>query len=265
MDRAEAERTLRRLAELKKHQKPYEPVLRYRPTDSEQPNYKDLSNTEITVFESAVEILLSAGQNYLGTTFDHLRFDGWREANDLGLFDRLEITRAVHRFNLGFYERDIPGHDPETRLRRFRHIRSTYGPWADRPSVQNLHLISKVYTHPNASGALIQIAGGEREVYGAASVAIFLESRYQSAALIGLQCEFIKRRFNEPDAHQSTRYNVDRGGKEISGSIRRHGRDTFDDYDFEARIGDVVPHGLDIIKERFFPVFAEMRNFQRSI
>lgn len=191
MDRAEAERTLRRLAELKKHQKPYEPVLRYRPTDSEQPNYKDLSNTEITVFESAVEILLSAGQNYLGTTFDHLRFDGWREANDLGLFDRLEITRAVHRFNLGFYERDIPGHDPETRLRRFRHIRSTYGPWADRPSVQNLHLISKVYTHPNASGALIQIAGGEREVYGAASVAIFLESRYQSAALIGLQCEFI--------------------------------------------------------------------------
>lgn len=60
MDRREAERFLKRLTELATHRKPFEPVLRYRPSSVERPRYEGLSDPEMKVFESAMEILLSA-------------------------------------------------------------------------------------------------------------------------------------------------------------------------------------------------------------
>lgn len=110
MDRQEVYRILQRLSELERHRKPFEPVLRYRPPSVERPDYKGLSDQETKVFESAIEILLCSG---IGKAADQLKFDGWQETSSPDLIERIEITRAIHRFNARFYERDIPGHDPE--------------------------------------------------------------------------------------------------------------------------------------------------------
>ncbi|MBB2707324.1 MULTISPECIES: hypothetical protein [Rhizobium] len=257
MDRQEVYRILQRLSELERHRKPFEPVLRYRPPSVERPDYKGLSDQETKVFESAMEILLCSG---IGRAADQLKFDGWQETSSPDLIERIEITRAIHRFNARFYERDIPGHDPESQMRRFQHIRSIYGAWAEPMSGLPPHFQYRIHIHPNCDEALIQTAGGD-------CVAIFLGRRYVPAALIGLQCEFIKTRFTSPDSEQSSSYSVERGGKKISGSLQRHARDTFDDYRFEARVGDNIflPSAFDSIREQFFDVFAEMHALMRSV
>ncbi|WP_237358048.1 hypothetical protein [Rhizobium phaseoli] len=258
VDKRDFDRLLRLVIQRGRSPTPFEPVLRYRPTAVERPDYKDLSDQEIKVFESAMEILLSSAIQ--GRAADHLRFDGWQETRRPDMIDRIEITRAIHRFNARFYERDIPGYDPESQMRRFQHIRSVYGAWAEPISGLPPHLQYKIYIHPNCDEALIQTAGGD-------CIAIFLGRRYVPAALIGLQCEFIKTRFTSPDSEQSSSYSVERGGKKISGSLQRHARDTFDDYRFEARVGDNIflPSAFDSIREQFFDVFAEMHALMRSV
>ncbi|AHG45944.1 hypothetical protein RLEG12_23075 [Rhizobium leguminosarum bv. trifolii CB782] len=254
MDRREVDRALKILSELEKHRKPFEPVLRYRPAGVERPDYRDITETEIKVFESAIEILLSP----IATAVDHLKFDGWQQTRSPELADRIEFTRAIHHFNAGSYDRDIPGYDRESQLRRLKHIRCVYGAWAQPLSLLPPRLEYKMYIHPSSDEVLIQTVAGSE-------VAIFLARKYVPAALIGLQCDFIKHRFTSPVGNQSSSYSVNTGGRKISGSLTRHSRDTFDDYQFEARVGDSFPPSFDSWKEQFFFVFAEMRTIWRSL
>ncbi|MBB3524922.1 MULTISPECIES: hypothetical protein [Rhizobium] len=254
MDRQEGYRLLQRLSELERHRKPFEPVLRYRPASVERPDYNGLSEPEIKVFESAMEILLSA----LGTAANHLKFDGWQQTRSPDLADRIEFTRAVHRFNAGFYEHEIPGYDRESRMRRLKRIRSVYGAWAEPMNALPPRLEYKIFVHPSSNEVLIQTVAGSE-------VAIFLGRKFVPAALIGLQCEFIKNRFTSPDDKQSSSYTAKSGGRKISGSLTRHTRDTSDDYQFEARVGDDLPSSFDSMREQFFHVFAEMRTLGRSL
>ncbi|OWV75538.1 hypothetical protein ATY77_30805 [Rhizobium sp. R634] len=256
MDKRDFDRVLQLAIQRGRSPRPFEPVLRYRPASVERPNYKGLSEPEIKVFESAIEVLLSAA--FQGNAPDHLTFDGWQEARSPDLIDRIEITRAAHRFNDRFYECDIPGHDPDSKMRRFQHIRSVYGATPHPQSEPGSHCQYKLHIHPDIDEVFIQTVGGEY-------VGIFMGRKFVPAALIGLQCEFIKNRFTNPTCEQSSSYSVERGGKKISGSLKRHARDTFDDYQFEARVGDSFPSGFDSMKEQFFDVFAEMRTIMRSV